>query len=253
MEFFTADMLLLFFTVAVIAGCVDAIAGGGGLLVVPVMLWAGIPPAQALGTTKLQASFGTLTATLNYFKNGLIDMRTMRLSVWFTFLGAAFGSVTVQSVDPAFLYKTIPVVLILVGVYFLFMPGAKEIDSKKRMADKTFAVAVGTSIGFYDGFLGPGTGSFFVIAFVALQGYSLIKATAHTKVLNLTSNIAALMFFIFGGNVLWAIGLTMGAGQMIGGYIGSHLALTHGNKLIRPLIVIVSFAISLKLIFSQSS
>lgn len=251
MELVSPEVLLLLCAVAFLAGWVDAIAGGGGLLVVPVLLWAGIPGAQALGTNKLQSSFGTAVATLNYLRNGWVELKDLKWAVVCAFVGSALGAVLIQSVHTEFLNRIIPVALILVAIYFFIMPPTKSVHTRAHLSAAVFAVTVALGVGFYDGLIGPGTGSFFAAAFVALRGFPLVKATAHTKVLNLTSNVAALVFFSLGGNVLWSVGLTMAVGQMLGGYLGSHMAMLHGSRIIRPLLVAVSLAISLKLILSE--
>ena len=171
--------------------------------------------------------------------------------IW-TFLGAASGAVLVQVIDADFLYHLIPILLILVALYFWLSPNLNvTAESKPKLTRNSFAVLVGFSIGFYDGFFGPGTGSFFMAAYVLLMAATLIDATAQTKVLNLTSNVAALIFFALGGNVLWTVGFLMAIAQLLGGYIGAHLAINHGARLIRPLIVIISSAISIKLLLSR--
>lgn len=251
MEALSLEITLALLAIAFIAGVIDAIAGGGGLITVPALLWSGIPPAQALGTNKLQACFGTLAAVHQYYKKGHINFRALRWAIFWTFLGAALGAVLVQAIDADFLYGLIPILLILVALYFLFSPNLGKTKADPRLSKNSFALIVGFSIGFYDGFFGPGTGSFFMAAFVLLAGASLIEATAQTKVLNLTSNLAALLFFTLGDNVLWTIGLMMAAAQILGGYAGAHLAINHGERLIRPLVVIISSAISIKLLISR--
>lgn len=242
------DLFLMLFGVALLAGCIDAIAGGGGLLTIPALLWAGLSPLQALATNKLQASFGSFTATWNYSRQGLIKPSEHRAAIILSFLGAISGAWTVQKIDPAFLAQLIPILLMAFALYFMFSPKLGEQERAQRISKNAFAVTAGFGIGFYDGFFGPGTGTFFVIAFVTLLGYSLPKATAGTKLLNFTSNIASLILFAFSGHILWLLGLTMGVGQIIGSFIGSKLAIRHGVQLIRPLLVIVSLLVSLRLL-----
>ena len=242
------DLFLMLFGVAMLAGCIDAIAGGGGLLTIPALLWAGLSPLQALATNKLQASFGSFTATWNYSRQGLIKPSEHRMAIILSFLGAISGAWTVQKIDPAFLAQLIPILLIAFALYFMFSPKLGEQERAQRISKNAFAATAGFGIGFYDGFFGPGTGTFFVIAFVTLLGYSLPKATAGTKLLNFTSNIASLILFAFSGHILWLLGLIMGVGQIIGSFIGSKLAIRHGVQLIRPLLVIVSLLVSLRLL-----
>ncbi len=209
---------------------IDAIAGGGGLLSIPALLAAGIPPAAALATNKLQSSFGALSATIKFVRRGEVHPGAMRTMILCTFVGSALGAILVQLLDSSFLRDVIPILLIGIALYLLLSPKAGDIDAQQRIGEHAFALSIGTGIGFYDGFFGPGTGTFFAIAFVSLLGHNLRKATAHTKVVNLTSNLAALLFFIVGGHVLWTVGLLMGAGQYIGAQLGAHMVIRNGAR-----------------------
>tara|TARA_R100001126_G_C4870016_1_gene172456 strand:+ start:489 stop:1364 length:876 start_codon:yes stop_codon:yes gene_type:complete len=248
---FGLDLLVILFAVATLAGFVDAIAGGGGLITIPALLWAGVTPAQALATNKLQGSFGSFSASLNFIRKGHVDPRDMVLAIVLTFAGSALGTVLVQMLDPGILMTILPGLLILIALYFLFSPRVGDIDAHQMIGKATFAFTAGFGIGFYDGFFGPGTGSFFSIAFVALLGFNMTKATAHTKVLNFTSNFASLVMFIAGGEVVWIVGGVMAVGALIGAQIGSHMVMKVGARLVRPLLVVTSIAISIKLIFDQ--
>lgn len=250
MEIVAFDVLALLFLVGLLAGWVDSIAGGGGLLALPALLWAGLTPAQALATNKLQGSFGTFAATTNFVRKGHLDLKAIWPMILLTFIGSACGTLFVQALDASALIDVIPFLLLGMGFYFLLQPEIGAQDQKARMGLWGFSFTCGFSIGFYDGFFGPGTGSFFAVAFITLLGFNLLKATAHTKVLNFTSNIASLLFFILGGQMMWMIGLVMAGGQLIGGYLGSHMSMKHGGKIIRPLLVIISLAMTIKLVWS---
>jgi len=245
------DTLMLLVAVAAVAGMVDAIAGGGGLLALPAILWAGLPPVQALATNKLQGTFGTLTASYNFVRRGEIDVGRLRIPILMTFVGSATGTLVVQSVSSDLLDDIVPALLIAFALYFLLSPRIGDRDAHHRVSHGVFGLLIGFSVGFYDGFFGPGTGSFFAAAFVLLLGYNLRRATAGTKILNFTSNIASLLFFALAGQVVWQVGLPMGLGQMAGAWIGSHLVIRHGARLIRPLLVVVSLAISMKLLLGD--
>jgi len=238
----------LLFGIALLAGLIDAIAGGGGLLTVPALLWAGLSPVEALATNKLQASFGSFTAAVNFLRQGALDLHRSWLAVACTFLGASAGALLVQYLHTEFLERLIPVLLMGFAVYFLFSPRVADADGHRRISDRAFALSVGTAVGFYDGFFGPGTGTFFAAGFILLLGFNLRRATAHTKLLNFTSNLAALLCFAAGGHLVWKTGLIMAAGQLVGAWTGSHLVLRHGARLVRPLLVTVSLLISLKLL-----
>ncbi|MDP2700402.1 TSUP family transporter [Thalassospira sp.] len=248
---FGFDLLLILFAVAMLAGFVDTIAGGGGLITIPALLWAGITPQQALATNKLQGSFGSFSASMSFIKRGLVQPRDMILAIILTFAGSTLGTLLVRMIDASILMTILPGLLILIALYFLLSPKVGDMDAHQVIGKTMFAFTAGFGIGFYDGFFGPGTGSFFGIAFVALLGFNLTKATAHTKVLNFTSNIASLAMFIVGGDVVWMLGLVMAGGQIVGAIIGSHMVVRIGARMIRPLLVVVSVAISIKLIFDQ--
>lgn len=242
--------LILLFLTGLGAGCVDAIAGGGGLISVPILLATGITPAQTLATNKLQSAIGTSMACYSYWRHGLIHLSALKLPIFFTFIGSTLGSLTVQYIDSSALESIIPYLLIAFALYFFFSPRISDDDSQQRITLPVFGFLIGSSIGFYDGFFGPGTGSFFAMAFIVLLGFNLRRATANTKVLNLTSNLAALAMFILGGHVIWTIGLTMAAGQIIGARLGACLAVNRGAKLIKPVLVVVSIIMSVKLLLS---
>jgi len=251
METLATETLLLLIVIAGIAGMIDAIAGGGGLLALPALLWAGLPPVQALATNKLQGTFGTFTASWHFLRSGEIDLRRLRIPIMLTFAGSVTGTLAVQYLGSDLLMRIVPALLIAFALFFLFSPRIGDQDAQHRIGHGLFGLLIGFSIGFYDGFFGPGTGTFFAAAFVLLLGYNLRRATAGTKVLNFTSNIASLLFFAMAGEVVWAIGLPMGLAQMAGAWLGSHLVIRHGTRLIRPLLVVVSLAISVRLLFSD--
>lgn len=251
MDTITLELLLSLSAVAGLAGFVDAIAGGGGLLTVPALLWAGLPPVQALATNKAQAVFGSFTASAHFVRHGRVDLRRLAPAIACTFVGAATGALAVQHLHPELLSRLVPVLLIGFALYFLFSPRIGSADAEHRISHPAFALLIGTGVGFYDGFFGPGTGTFFAAAFVLLLGYNLTRATAGTKVLNFTSNFAALLLFAANGQVLWPLGLAMGLAQIAGAWTGARLVVRHGSRLVRPLLVVVSLALSLKLLLSD--
>lgn len=242
------EILLILILVAFIAGFVDAIGGGGGLLTMPALLWAGIAPVPALATNKLQSSWGTAAATINYARKGHLQWRAVWPVVLLTFLGSAIGTVAVQQFDGDFLMRVIPFLLIGVALYFLLQPRIGDLDRQQRLSVWQFAFICGFGIGFYDGFFGPGTGSFFAIACVSLLGFNLLRATAHTKLFNLTSNLASLLFFALGGHMIWQVGLLMAIGQVAGGWLGAQVTIRHGARIIRPVVIVVALALTLRLL-----
>lgn len=241
----------LLFLAALLAGFVDSIAGGGGLISIPALLWAGLGPVETLATNKAQAVFGSGTATWRFARRGAIDWRAARLPALCTFVGAAAGSLAVQHLEAGLLTRLIPLLLIGFALYFLFSPRVSDLDSHRRLGDPVFGLTIGLSLGFYDGFFGPGTGTFFAMAHVALLGYNLTRATAHSKLLNFASNLAALLFFLPGGHIAWGLAATMAVGQAAGAWLGSHLVLRHGAAIVRPVLVVASLAISGKLLIER--
>lgn len=242
------QLLLLLFTVAILAGFIDSIAGGGGLLTLPSLLAVGLPPATALATNKLQSCGGSFSASLYFVQKRMVDLNQQKWSILAVFISSVMGTLLIMHINADFLRLLLPVLTISVGLYFLFSPTVGEEDRKSRLSTLQFAFIPAAAIGFYDGFFGPGAGSFYALIYVTLAGFNLTKATAHTKVLNFTSNIASLLFFIFAGQVIWTIGFVMLIGQFIGARLGARVVMAKGRKLIRPMLIIVSTIMSIKLI-----
>ena len=234
--------------VGLLAGFVDAIAGGGGLVAVAALLTAGVPPIAAFGTNKVQSVVGTVIAATTYWRRGFVSLRALAIAIPLTFGGAFLGALAVKSVDTALLQVAVPVALILIALYFAFSPKLTDEDSHARLQFAVFAPVMGFVTGFYDGVLGPGTGLFMTIGFVTLFGLGLIRASGHTKVLNLTSNLGALALFIPSGDVIWPVAGVMIVGQIVGGYLGALTGIRFGAKVIRPLVVVVSVALAVKLL-----
>lgn len=242
----TLEVILLLTTVAAIAGFIDAIAGGGGLLTIPAMLLANIPPIMTLGTNKLQAASGALTASITMIRKGVVKPSTLKIAITGAFIGSGLGTIAVQLSPPDILEKLIPFLIAAIGIYTLFAPSLGEVEAEPRVSESTWQRMIVPLIGFYDGYIGPGTGMFFALGNVALRGKQIIVATGTAKILNLSTNVASLIFFILGGNVLWKVGLAMMVGQTLGAYAGSHMVVKGGSKIIRPVIVLVCLAMITK-------
>jgi len=240
--------ILLLAVAAFVAGFIDSIAGGGGLITVPALLLAGYGPVQTLATNKLQSLFGSGSATLAYAKRGLVDLKTQGSQAVMSAIGAALGALVAAHVPASLLRAALPVLLVAIAVYFALKHDLSDDDRHRRLPAAAFAFGFVPAIGFYDGVFGPGTGSFFMLGFVALAGYGVLKATAHTKLLNFASNVGAFAVFAFAGVVDWRVGLVMGAAQFAGARIGAHTAIRGGARLIRPLLVIVCVALAIRLL-----
>ena len=233
---------------AFLAGFIDSIAGGGSLITIPALLLAGLPPAETLGTNKLQGLFGAGSATLHYARRGQVDLPRQLPSAAIALAAGAIGAV-VATWLPGDLFKTmLPPVLIAIALYFALRPKIDDIDRAARMPPGLFAVTLVPLIGFYDGVFGPGTGSFLMLAFVTLAGYGILKATAHTKLLNFASNVGGFAAFALAGVVWWKLGLVMGVAQFLGARVGAALAIRVGARLIKPLLVVVCIAMALRLL-----
>lgn len=239
----------LLFLTGIAAGFVDAIAGGGGLITLPVILSFGCDPQQALGTNKLQATFGSASAAWHYGRAGAVDLHDCGRGCLLTFVGAAVGTLGVQQVGPHVLKVAIPLLLLAVAIYTLLRPQLGERDLHPRMARFKFDFLFGLLLGFYDGFFGPGTGTFWTMAFVLMLGFNLTRATAHTKVMNFASNLCSLLLFAAIGKVDYAAGAVMGAGQLLGARFGSKMVMARGTKSIRPVFITVVLALTLKLLY----
>ena len=241
-----STVYFILFIVAFFASLIDSIAGGGGLLTTPSMLLVGIQPLNVLATNKFQSCFGTFTSTYNYYKNGLLKEEKRKLYFILSFIGSSVGTLLVSRISNETLESVIPVLLIGAAIFFITNKGPSGVtqNSKLLIIFNLFVFA----IGFYDGFFGPGTGSFFVLSFIIIKGANIMEATAITKLLNFASNFAAFIIFAVQGYVIWTLGLTMAVAQIAGAYTGSRFAIKNGEKVVRPVLVIVSILLSLRIL-----
>lgn len=239
---------LAFTLLAVLTGAIDAIAGGGGLVMMPALLYTGLPPHVVLGTNKLQSICGTTVAAWRFHHAGLFSLRASLPASAAAFAGAAAGAFLIRRFDAHALNLVVPLLLMAVALYTVLSPGMTDADRHGRVSERGFLPVAG-GIGLYDGFFGPGAGQFYAAALVALRGLGLTRATGLTKLLNLSSNFASVAVFAAGGQMLWLLGLCMGAGAMTGALLGSHFATRHGARLIRPLLVVVSLGLTGRLVW----
>ncbi len=239
----------LLFGAGLLGGFIDSIAGGGGLITVPALLWAGLPPQLALGTNKAQSSFGTAISVGRYAQAGLVDWKEVRLAAVLSFLGSMAGAWTLTLISNEALKRIMPWMLLAVVVHVVASPRLGSQTGKARMDVVLFSWIFGLMLGFYDGFFGPGTGAFWILAVVALLGQELTRANAFTKVVNLGSNLGSLVVFAALGHVAPWVALAMVGGQLIGARLGSGLVLKHGAGLIRGVFLAVVLALVLKLLW----
>ncbi len=247
------DLVLFLVVAAFFAGFVDSIAGGGGLITVPALILAGVSPVQALGTNKLQGLFGAGSATIAYAAKGHVDLRRQMPSAFLSFLGAVGGAALATAIPADWLRMLLPFLLAAIAVYFALKPNMDDVDRGERLRPFVFGLTVVPLIGFYDGVFGPGTGSFFMLAFVSLAGYGVLKATAHTKLLNFASNLGGFLAFALAGVVLWKIGIAMGIAQFLGARLGASVAMKRGARIIKPLLILVCIAMAIRLVLDPAN
>ncbi len=244
------SVLLLLCAVAFVAGYIDAIAGGGGLLTIPALLTAGLPAHLALGTNKLAATFGSCTAALTFYRKGLFNARYWRKSLIFTGLGALLGTLLVDQLSPDLLAKYLPMVVLLAALYSLF--GRMVPDDNRQLPEVTRRLAwqqssQGLVLGFYDGVAGPGTGAFWTLSTITLYRINLILTSGVARSMNFVSNGVSLVMFLLLGHVVVLLGLGMGLCLMAGAWLGAHSAIRFGSPFIRPVFITVVIAIALRL------
>jgi uncharacterized membrane protein YfcA len=238
----------LLFATGLAAGFVDSIAGGGGLITVPVLLQLGLDPRLALATNKLQSTCGSASATWHHARAGTLRARECLRGFCLSFAGAVAGALMVQVIHRALLGKMIPLLLVSIVVFMMLRPKLGDEDLHPRLPRGVFDLGFGLVLGFYDGFFGPGVGMFWAIAFVFGLGFNLTKATASTKAMNFASNLGSLLLFAGAGLVLWLPGLVMGAGQLLGAWAGSRMVVSRGARFIRPVFLAVATVITAKLL-----
>ena len=246
-------LALILILAAFVAGVVDSIAGGGGLITVPVLLLAGASPVEALATNKLQGTFGSGTAMLAYARAGHVRPKDQLGMAAISGLAGAAGALVAHLIPVEVLRMVMPVILIGVATFFALKPGLTDEARTARISPPVFAVTVVPLVAAYDGFFGPGTGSFYMMGFVLLAGYGVLKATAHTKMLNFASNLGSLLVFIQMGATWWVVGMAMAAAQVAGANLGARLAMRVGARLIKPLLVTVSTVMALRLLWHAVS
>ncbi|WNQ10869.1 TSUP family transporter [Paenibacillus aurantius] len=232
------QMILFVIAGGFLAAFVDSVVGGGGLISVPVLLMTGLPPHIALGTNKLGGTLSSLTSTLSFLKSGKIDLKLVRGLLPFTLVGAVAGTAALQKVPSDFLKPLVVVMLLAVTVYTLTRKSWGDVSTYRKLTAKSgfYMALAALGMGFYDGFFGPGTGSFLIFIFLML-GFDFVTGAGNAKVLNFGSNIASLSTFLFFGAVDFRYGIPMGLAMIAGSYVGSQVAIRKGAAYIRPLFI----------------
>jgi uncharacterized membrane protein YfcA len=248
MEIVTSTQILLIGT-AFFAGFISSIAGAGGMLTLPALLWAGLPPLNALATNKIQSSLGTLSSTWNFFRRGHLDLKPLRLSVALAVVGSIAGTWLVQHLDSDVLAHLIPFLLLAIALYFFVAPKIDARYRQQKISRRWFACTATLAMGFYGGFFGPGMGSILPFLFVWLLGHNLVRATAETKLMILAVNGTSAIIFATAGLVLWPLAIAMSVAQAIGARLGSNLVMERGAVFVQPVIIGVTMLLSIKLLF----
>lgn len=247
----STSVFLFLFLASIVAGFMDTLAGGGGLITLPALILSGVPPLVSLGTNKLQGTIGTATATFVMLRSRRVSWQDVRLLMVAAFIGATIGTIVVQFLNTEILNFAIPAVLLFTALYFILLPLDRVEGQEPKMSRGTFGKAVVPLIGWYDGMFGPGTGSFFALAGVSLRGQGLIEATAVAKTLNFSTNIASLIIFLIAGKVAWIVGGAMMFGQFLGAWVGSSCLLKIDPRLLRLLVVTMCLMMLVRYMFAS--
>ncbi|WP_010447199.1 sulfite exporter TauE/SafE family protein [Vibrio rotiferianus] len=253
MEMIEPTMLLVLALVAFVAGFIDAVAGGGGMLTVPALLSLGLPPHIALGTNKLAASFASSTAAFTYYRKRLFKPQCWGRAFVATLIGATLGTLFVDAISTEWLEKVLPLIILAAAMYTVFHKTPQSTHQSPTpepcpMLNKKQYMQ-GFTIGFYDGLAGPGTGAFWTVSSMALYRLNILLASGLAKAMNFTSNFTSLITFAVLGHINWVLGLTMGVCLMAGAFVGAHSAIRFGSKFIRPVFVTVVIVLAIKLAY----
>lgn len=243
-------ILMIVCPLVFLAGFIDAIAGGGGLISLPAYIFAGVPMHVAYGTNKFANSIGTAVATGKFIKSGKVKIKEALISAFGALIGSYLGAKLVMLLDEKYLSYCLIIILPIVAAFLLFNRNFGN-GEEKTLEKKTLYLLVfliGLAIGAYDGFFGPGTGTFLVLAFTSICGFNMITASGNAKVVNLASNFAAVIVFLVNGKVNFEIGIPAAICAVLGNYIGAHLAIKNGAKFIKPVIVLVIALLFIKIL-----
>jgi len=248
----TLNTYLIILPIIFIAGFIDSIAGGGGLISLPIYFIAGLPPHNALANNKFSSFFGTFLSTIRFFHHGMIDIKIALISAVFALIGSYLGTSSIIHIEPSFVKYILVILLPIIVIFTLLNKDlgkhntTHEVEQKKKIL---LSIITGFAIGFYDGFFGPGTGTFLIFIFVLVMKYDLIVANGNTKVVNLASNMAAVITFIIHGKIIFLIGIPAAIMGILGNYFGSRYVVKNGNKLIRPMFLFVFILLFIKIIW----
>ncbi|MGL5717503.1 MAG: sulfite exporter TauE/SafE family protein [Paraclostridium sp.] len=234
-----------------LAAFVDSIAGGGGLISMPVLLVAGLPAHLALGTNKFAGACGCFSSAYKYFKSGKTNVDLLKKLIPFTILGCILGVKCVLSISNTVLNMLVFIMILIVAIYTYTKKDLGNEDKFEQLTTKNIRLGMimAFALGFYDGFFGPGTGTFLAFALIKIYGFDFLHASANTKILNFTSNFTALILFMFNGQILYKVAIWYALSMILGGYIGAKVAIKKGPSLIKPIFLIMAIGVGVKLIY----
>lgn len=234
-----------------LAAFVDSIAGGGGLISMPVLLMTGLPAHLALGTNKFAGAFGCFSSAYNYSKSGKTNIELLKKLIPFTILGCLLGVKCVLSISENILNILVFLMILIVALYTYLKKDLGKEDKFENLSNENIkkGIIMAFALGFYDGFFGPGTGTFLTFAFIKIYGFDFLHASANTKILNFTSNFTALILFMFSGQILYKVAIFYAISMVLGGYIGAKVAINKGSQLIKPIFLFMAVAVAIKLLY----
>lgn len=234
-----------------LAAFVDSIAGGGGLISMPVLLMAGLPAHLALGTNKFAGAFGCFSSSYKYSKSGKTNIELLKKLIPFTILGCLLGVKCVLSISENILNILVFLMILIVALYTYLKKDLGKEDKFENLSKENIkkGIIMAFALGFYDGFFGPGTGTFLTFAFIKIYGFDFLHASANTKILNFTSNFTALILFMFSGQILYKVAIFYAISMVLGGYIGAKVAINKGSQLIKPIFLFMAVAVAIKLLY----
>lgn len=247
----TLSTLLFLCAAGFLAAAVDSIAGGGGIISLPAIIAVGVPPHLALGTNKFASTCASLTSTLKFAKSKKITFELVKYQIPCTILGSALGVQTVLHLDEKFLNGLIVVLVFTVAIYTSFKKDFGQVDRLQEITPRKiiFGMVFAFALGFYDGFFGPGTGSFLIFLFISIYGFDFTVAAGNGKILNFVSNIVSLILFAVGGKIVYLAGIPMALSMIFGAWVGTHIAITNGAKVIKPIFITIALLLVVKLVW----
>ncbi len=234
-----------------LAAAVDSIAGGGGMISLPAIIAAGVPPHLALGTNKFASTWGSITSTIKFARSDKINFNLVKYQIGCTIIGSAIGVKTVLSIDERFLHVLIVALIFVVAIYTTLKKDFGQENRFNGLTNKNVLLGMGFALvlGFYDGFFGPGTGTFLIFSFISVFGFDFTVAAGNSKILNFVSNIVSLILFAISGKIVYLAGIPMAISMVLGAWVGTHIAIKNGAKIIKPIFITIALLLMVKLIW----